>query len=205
MSATGRGTVRHRDDYYITPKWCIENFMAWANKNLFILRNSDALDAMYILDPCAGGDKDNPVMPYPVVLKEMVEHNALYIITNDIRKDSPAFLHTDFTLYKELETVGGLRNYAMIISNPPYKIATDFVEAALNRVEERGEVIMLLRVNFFGSQKRNEWFEKFRPEWAVVSSRRPSFRADGQTDASEYAHFIWNKRWDKSYTKTETI
>jgi hypothetical protein len=50
---------------------------------------------------------------------------------------------------------------------------------------------MLLRLPWLGSQKRAQW-QRENPSNIHVLPKRPSFTADGKTDATEYAWFIWS-------------
>jgi len=77
----------------------------------------------------------------------------------------------------------------LIFTNPPYSIAIEFIEHALPRANT---VIMLLRLNFLGAQKRYKFWCENEPDAVFVSSKRPSFTGKG-TDATEYAWFIWQK------------
>lgn len=81
---------------------------------------------------------------------------------------------------------------SLFISNPPYSQAQEFVTKML---DERGPdtvIAALLRLNFLGSRKRNEWWRNQLPRPVLRPlSARPSFAGDGRTDATEYAWFIW--------------
>ena len=77
----------------------------------------------------------------------------------------------------------------LILTNPPFSLAQEFIEKA---IKEADTVIMLLRLNYLGSQKRNIFWNKFPPTALHVLSKRPSFTGSG-TDATEYAWFIWDK------------
>lgn len=200
MSATNRGYQRHRDDYYLTPKWIIEDFLA--DFAFHELRCFDFGEA-HILDPCAGGDIKHE-MPYPYVLETM-GHRYKKMVTNDIRIDSPAKHHIDFLESSIVSDSHNSLGYDLVISNPPFNLAQEFVEGGLNAVHDFGYVVYLLRLNFFGSQKRNEWIKTFRPEWCVIHSKRPSFTPDGKTDATEYAHFVWNRNKIGKIRYTKTI
>jgi len=90
------------------------------------------------------------------------------------------------TNYLTTETT---ENYDLILTNPPFSIALDFIDKA---IEEANTVIMLLRLNFLGSQKRNAWFVENEPTSLFVLSKRPSFTGKG-TDSTEYAWFVWDK------------
>lgn len=84
--------------------------------------------------------------------------------------------------------------YDLIISNPPYAAAEEFVQYALARANVYA--VMLLRLGFIASMKRAALYKRAFPDLYVVA-RRPSFRAgtdDGRgwgTDNSDYAWFVW--------------
>ena len=138
MSSTNRGRDRNKYDYYITPQIEIKKFFE-IFKNYYI--NEDSL----ILDPCAGGDI-NHEMSYPSVLKEY----GYKVDTLDIREDSRAEIIADYLNYEVT------KKYDIIITNPPFNLSMDFLKKALDDVEDGGYVIMLLRLNFYGSKKRND-------------------------------------------------
>jgi|2_EtaG_2_1085320.scaffolds.fasta_scaffold16091_6 hypothetical protein len=77
----------------------------------------------------------------------------------------------------------------LIFTNPPFSIAQEFLEHSLPRAKC---VVMLLRINFLGSKKRYEFWEKSPLDALYVLSKRPSFTGKG-TDATEYAWFIWQQ------------
>lgn len=206
MSATNRGFERNERDYYITPSGTIRDFFDrfLAVEPEFKPRN------LVALDPCAGGDVENE-MPYP---KELLRLGCLAanLDTMDIRPDSPAEYTGDY-LAAEL---GGAQHNC-IISNPPYNLATEFIKKALEEVVPGGFVIMLLRINFFGSQARNAFWQQHMPKWCFIHSKRPSFFTDSQkkalraqgitvsTDATEYAHFVWQKGEASPYCRTLVV
>ena len=191
MSSTNRGYERHKRDYYFTPVSEIENFL-----NDFLKYESNALDGQ-IVDPCAGGDRTRD-MSYPKAIKK-VSNRWEDILTIDIREDSKANVIRDYLEYNLLFEPD------CIITNPPFRIAlgenynrfTDrkigIIEKALKDVRENGWVIMLLRLNFFGTQDRKTFWDKYMPKYVFVHHQRISFTGDGNTDSIEYAHFCWQK------------
>jgi len=201
MSATNRGTVRNEQDYYVTPQKTIKDFL-----NAFL--STELRQGLYgatILDPCAGGDLSN-LMAYPTALAAY----GLSVDTMDLREDSRAAVISDYL-------TATVSPYSCIITNPPYAIAIDFIEKALADVLPGGCVIMLLRINFFGAQKRNAFFKKHMPHSVFIHSERPNFftkemkkerkllgKKSG-TDATEYAHFVWQRGYTERYSKTYVI
>lgn len=77
----------------------------------------------------------------------------------------------------------------LVLTNPPFSLAMEFIEKSMLHADT---VIMLLRLNFLGSQKRNPWWQTHKPKKIIVLSKRPSFTGTG-TDSTEYAWFIWEK------------
>jgi len=83
--------------------------------------------------------------------------------------------------------LGPLPSIRVIITNSPFSLAQEFVEHALCWMD--ATVIMLLRLNFLGSQKRAKLFHGSMPD-VYVLPKRPSFTGGG-TDATEYAWMVW--------------
>jgi len=186
MSSTNRGTVRNADDYYVTPHWLIEDFLAAFAENNILACSPDEYPR--VLDPSAGGC-DKYEMSYPTVL----EKEGFLVESWDIREDSRAgakgvdFLQQPTGEYCDV--------YDMIITNPPFKLAQEFTEHALGMVNEGGLVIMLQRLNWLGSQKRKPMWQRLPLAAVYVHSKRPGFNPEkpSQTDSTEYAHFVFCK------------
>lgn len=89
--------------------------------------------------------------------------------------------------------------FDLVIGNPPYKYAEQFVKQSFKFLESGGHLIMLLRLNFLESQSRATGLWRTHPlKQAVVCSKRVSFTGDGKTNATAYAYFIWQKGWKGS-------
>lgn len=181
MSSTNRSNARntHISDYYITPVAQIALFL----DQLFV----DYPKVGYfssILDPCAGGDADNP-MSYP---KALAEFGITHVKTMDIRDDSPAEIKGNY-LTTDIEP------QQLIITNPPFNMAEQIIKKALSDTVDGGFVVMLLRLNFLGGKTRQEtfWSEVGMPEAVYLHPKRMSFTNDNKTDSIEYAHFVWIK------------
>ncbi len=222
MSSTNRGLPRSIFDHYVTPTEPIRDFLKAFLKEVGYKSNVSPEHAV-VLDPCAGGNAKYD-MPYPTVLKEF---GYKEIHTMDIREDSRAAQKCDFlTVEKPYPTP--LEEYHqsyrnLIITNPPFDIALDIIRKSLEVVPEGtgGYIIMLLRLNFFGSQGRKWFFEKYMPKYCFIHSKRISFFPEdfiwtndkgeqkvykkGSTDSIEYAHFAWNAGYKENYCKTLII
>jgi len=81
-------------------------------------------------------------------------------------------------------------HFDVILMNPPYRLAQEFVEKSL-RISDH--VLVLLRLNYLGSKVRNAFMRNDCPDVYVLPNR-PSFEGHGRTDSIEYAWMHWQKR-----------
>lgn len=204
MSSTNRSNARdtHKSDYYITPQKHVDLFL----ENFFAKVAPEFVwwDDCVALDPCAGGDTSND-MPYPRALFEY----GIYATTNDIREDSPASMHKDFLYWdKPIHCIEKRKDewkkYNLVITNPPFNIALDIIKKSLELTEDNWYVVMLLRLNFFGSKSRFDFFKDNMPNYCFIHHERMSFTT-WPTDSIEYAHFVWKKWKATDHTITYLI
>lgn len=82
-----------------------------------------------------------------------------------------------------------------IITNPPYRQATDFVRKTLAVVADGCKVAMWLRILYLESAERKRLFEEFPPVRVWISSRRIPCGKEGNFGASAqgFAWFVWEK------------
>jgi hypothetical protein len=60
-----------------------------------------------------------------------------------------------------------------IVTNPPFKIAQEFVESAMDKLPVGGRLYLLLRLQFLeGKRRKKELFSKYPPMEVIVSSAR---------------------------------
>jgi len=88
-----------------------------------------------------------------------------------------------------LKAPGPAKSYDLCLTNPPYSLAMEFILKALR---EAVTVIMLLRLNFLGSQTRLAFWQENPVTHLFPLARRPSFTGHG-TDATDYAWFAWDR------------
>lgn len=176
MSSTNRGHNRQGNDFYGTPAYTIQSLL-------------DVHEIGYpVLEPCAGN---------LAIVRALGGCDEHVIYTNDINPDAPTQTHQDYrtlTIYPHhwIET---------IVTNPPFNIAQEIIEKALVDVVDGGEVIMLLRLNFLGSQKRKAFWDSAPLKHIYILSKRPSFTKDGKTDSIEYMWAVF----ERGYTGKATI
>ena len=85
-----------------------------------------------------------------------------------------------------------------IITNPPYKFATEFIEKALDIIPTGNKVAMFLKLTFLESKKRKKLFEKNPPKVIYVSSSRIQCAKNGDfsnigSSAVAYGWYVWEK------------
>lgn len=76
----------------------------------------------------------------------------------------------------------------LIMTNPPFSKALEFMTHGIERSKT---MLLLLPLNYLGSQKRHKFYSANPPDALFVLSKRPSFRADGKTAAKDYAWYLW--------------
>lgn len=192
MSSTNRGGQRHISDYYVTPVSDIKNLLQFIQSNIPSILDKDN----YILDPCAGGD-GYVDMSYPKALKEFGILDD-HITTVDWRDDSRAKIKQNYLL------VPFENKFDLTITNPPFDQAIQIIRKALSDTAIDGYVIMLLRLNFFGSASRFQFWKDNMPEYTVVHHSRISFTG-GTTDSIEYMHAIWKVGFHPEFTKLKIV
>lgn len=155
MSATGRSDVRRPSDFYRTPSWCVHR----------LLDRLDLPEGNW-LEPSAGDG---------AILSAVDE--ALYVTwtaveireeaIRELRRKSAAavYVHGDFL------TIAWDRRFRVCITNPPYSLAWEFVRKGL---ADADWVVMLLRLNWLGSQERSR-FLRTQPPDVYVLPNRPTF------------------------------
>jgi 16S RNA G1207 methylase RsmC len=191
MSSTNRSNVRdsHVSDYYVTPIKSINEFLENFQKIESVNKG------IKILDCCAGGDVLH-LMSYPEALKS---NEFIDVTTIDIREDSLASIKRNY-----LET--DCKNiYDMIITNPPFNMSLDIINKALYDVKDNGFVIMLLRLNYFGSDLRKKLWETHMPKYCFVHHKRMSFTDNGKTDSIEYCHMVWQKGFNPDFAMLKVL
>lgn len=180
MSATNRGAERHKDDFYRTPSWATDAVLPHLPLS------------GRVLEPSAG---DGGIVAR-LLLAGVQREDVLGYEIDQERAAACAGLGVAVRIADFLQAVP--EQVALVVTNPPYRLAQEFIDAALRWVEASGgTVAMLLRVNFLGGQKRAS-FHRAKPADIYVLPRRPSFTGSG-TDACEYAWMVWSptrgNRW----------
>lgn len=120
-----------------------------------------------------------------------VESNADRIVASYTAGELKAYdvVHCADFLESQFST-----GFDVIMGNPPYQLAEEFVMHALEMLKPGGAVCFLLRLAFLESQGRYErmFSRDARPAAIYPLVERPSFTGNGRTDATAYAVFVWH-------------
>lgn len=171
MSSTNRGGKRSPADYYPTPAWCVHRLL---DERLF-------LPGKHWHEPCAG---DGAIIR-AVNERREVEWSATEL-REECRADLEPLTPRGLTIGDFTQAAYPPAKYDVIITNPPFSIARQIIEASLERALV---VVALLRLNFLASEKRADLMRTNAPDVYVLPNR-PSFTGEG-TDSIEYAWFVW--------------
>ena len=126
----------------------------------------------------------------------LVEHGYNVVGSDIIDRGYQNTLILDFmTVKNKPSSIGGPVD---IITNPPYKYVTEFVNQAYRLADRK--VAMFLKIQFLETKKRYEQiFDSIPPKSVNIFVKRiPCYRNDVRDDKGSavcYAWFIWDKQY----------
>ena len=173
MSATNRGGQRKESDFYETPVAVIRDLLQ---------NNHLEGDYKCILEPCCGSG--NMVLALRETYKDAV------IMASDLRDirqipyASVTYGNSDFLTEPNLSSPVDL-----VFTNPPYTVAEKIIRRSFQLYPD-AVVVMLLRLDFQGSQDRYEFWRNYPVNELYPLACRPSFTGGG-TDSNNYGWFVW--------------
>ena len=94
------------------------------------------------------------------------------------------------------------KKFDCIITNPPFSLGKEFVEKSMTLLNDDGQLIMFLKIQFLEGEKRTELFEKYPPKYIYVFRNRMAtwnngepLDPNGKRWATTMCHawFIWEK------------
>ena len=178
MSSTGRKSKRVPHDFYPTPTWC--------------------MDRLYEALPLPGGKWLDPAAGTGAFIKNRNADWTAVEIQSQYQQDLEKLVGPDNTVIGDYTATKLNTDYSVIITNPPFSLALEFIKHSIELQPEY--IIFLLRLNFLGSIERSDYLREHMPDIYVLPNR-PSFNKKG-TDSIEYGWFIWQR--DKQYGKSGT-
>lgn len=143
MSATNRGSTRKPHDFYPTPISTIETFL-----DVFPLRGG-----IEVLEPGAGSGN---------IIKTLQKYGDFSIDAVEIRPEEAQHLQ-DLDVNVIIDDFLSMdlgKKYDLIIGNPPFNQAIEFVEKCLGLLKPGGRLIFLLRTAFMESDQRFEFWQQ---------------------------------------------
>ncbi len=182
MSSTNRGALRHPDDYYATPAWSVDAIMP----------HLPGLREARILEPAAG---DGAIVR--ALRLHGVEESQIEAVELD--EERAAFCRMSCPTvcgdFLKLPVPDG-PSPSLVVMNPPYSLAQEFIERAMRWLTPGGTCAVLLRLPFACSAKRRA-FRAAHPFDVFALASRPSFglNKDGEpgTDSADYAWFLFGE------------
>lgn len=176
-SLAGTSTSRERvsNDYYATPTESVESLI-----NVENIKGK-------VLEPCVGGGH----------IAKTLENSYTQITGVDIvDRGFPNVIICDFLKYTTEEL------YDWVVTNPPYKLAQEFIEKSLDLVKDNGKVAMFLKIQFLEGVKRKAFFEQHPPKIIYVFSKRQNPLRNGKPLDEKgnkwnttmcFAWYVWEK------------
>ncbi len=125
------------------------------------------VNAKNILEPCVGDGN----IAY-AVQEHLPESNITAIDIVD--RGYPGTIVTDFLDWQTDET------YDLIITNPPFSHAEEFVYKGLSLLSPNGQMMMFLKVQFLESTRRRLLFDLYPPKYVYVFSKRMGTWRNGE-------------------------
>lgn len=163
-------------DWYPTPEWAIKR----------VLAELEHLPGGLWFEPCAGEGA--------LVKSVRREREDVRWHLTEIREEAVDHLRAEFP--EEVVVCGSALDEStcptdpsVVITNPPFSIAWELIHCLLARYPA-AHVVLLLRLNFLGSEGRSQFLRDYPPDVYVLPNR-PSFAHDGRTDSTEYAWLHW--------------
>jgi len=214
MSATGRGGIRLKDDFYQTPPWAFE----WFEEDFRQIMVDYDIKEPLILEPGAGSG--NLVRELRRVFPVLQAGSRSRIVAVEKRPECEPMLSSagarhvvvgDFegeetarTLVEIASPYRQSYSFDLVLGNPPYggkKTKTNphygiwqrFVQRGLELLAPNGVLIFLLRLAVLETKERNRWIRTHMPD-VYVLPKRPAFRGGSSTDSTAYAWMVWPKR-----------
>lgn len=161
-------------DFYPTPNWAASTALKYAPKH-----------PQCILDPGAGSGVWGRAARrrFPNALITGLDVRCLE------RPRAYNFWYTGDFLLSDRDPA-----FDLVIGNPPFKYAEQFVRQSWALLEQGGHIIFLLPLDLLSGQERKlNFWRRFPLKKCVVCSSRISFSGDGKSNATIYGFYIWQK------------
>ena len=172
LAGTSSTRDRVKNDYYATPREATISILSRE-----ILSGS-------ILEPACGEGHISKLIIEKYPNSEIISTD---LINRGYGKGDINFLTHDFD-----------RKFDNIITNPPFKLAKEFIERSLELANDK--VIMFAKIQLLESEARRELFESYPPKYVYVFSKRVNPLRNGSpvdengkkwSSTMCFAWFVW--------------
>ena len=175
-------TEREVNDYYATPPSAVEMLLELENYS------------KSIMEPACGQGH----------IAEVLKSHGYTVCATDLVNRGYGVWGVDFFNINEPTDMD-------IITNPPYSMAKEFVEHAMEIVTDGHKVAMFLKLTFLEGQGRRELFRKYPPKIVYVSTSRIGCAKNGEfkkdkngnlkaDSAVAYCWYVWQKGFNGAPT-----
>ena len=182
MSSTNRGSVRPEHDVYPTPGWCVRRLLERVS-----------LPSGLWFEPCAG---EGAIID---AANEWIASDAISEVPGSLIRWESMDIRPE--CYEPLRVFGRshcgdflkftpVPRCEVVITNPPFSIAQQVIEQSLQIADV---VVMLLRLNWLGTEVRHPFVSEFMPDVHVLPNRPKFDLMKRGTDSIEYAWFVWRR------------
>ena len=152
--AGGNPTTKRVDfDYYATNPDAVR-----------MLLNSHTFRGIDALEPCAGGGH----------IAKVLDEKFIVTALDIVDRGYPNTIIHDFLTW---ETDS---RFDVIITNPPYSLAQEFIEKGLTLLNDGGQMAMFLKIQFLEGAKRKKFYENNPPKYIYVFRNRMATFANGE-------------------------
>ena len=174
---------REKDDFYATDPVALEKLLDGGTQ---WLRN--ILDNFTILEPACGNGN----------LSMCLEKRGHTVVSCDLKDRGYGITGKDFLQFKNISAFNRQKKFpifCVILTNPPYSLATEFAEHALEILPDNGLYIALMNITYLASKKRYERIYQYGTlrEVYIFSSRINCYRNNDKENygAQAMIDFAW--------------
>jgi hypothetical protein len=136
---------RDKNDFYVEPSWCVDRLLA----------RYPEITSLH--DPCCGRG---------TIVDAALKRGVIATGADIVDRARGRFPVKDF--------LSDQKPQCAIVTNPPFKLAEQIVERAMNVVDDWGLIAIIAQAKFLSSQGRFPLFDHPSMEKVIIFSRRPS-------------------------------
>ncbi|MBO7715688.1 MAG: class I SAM-dependent methyltransferase [Methanobrevibacter sp.] len=116
-------------------------------------------------------------------LSEVLKRHSIHEWSSDLIDRGYGAPNVDFLLYNK-------KFDGDIVTNPPYRFAKQFIDHALELIENGHKVAMLVKTSFLEGKTRKQWFKDIPPKTIYVFSERINCAKNGDFETYYSSNFL---------------